>query len=212
MNCETDFVARNEKFQELVASIARNTLQHLSPKFLTATNLSSLDTLTSDSILNISDSEGSGGTLADQVAIMVGHLQEKIAVPRGCTLCCTNGLLCAHVYNNRSPQGSDIQMGTYGAILHMIGDDSVSLTERDDILKLKALGERICQHIVGVNPHTIEEKEGSQALVTQQFLFDGSVTVGDLLLRNNVQVTRFVRYGLGEKESNPWTGDSLSLQ
>lgn len=202
MNCETDFVARNDKFQSLVSTITRCTLNHLSPRPLTTTNLSSLDLLTSDSILNISDNERGKGTLADQVAETVGHLQEKIAIARGCTLCCSDGLLCVHVYNNQTPQVGDNQVGKYGVILHMTGEDSESLTTRDDALELKVLGKQLCQHIVGANPSSIEE--GSENLVTQSFLFDGSVTVGDLLHKNRIQVTRFVRYALGEKESNPW--------
>lgn len=84
----------------------------------------------------------------------------------------------------------------------MTGKDSESLTSRDDAPELKVLGKQLCQHIVGANPKSIEE--GSDTLVNQHFLFDGSVTVGDLLQKNSVQVTRFVRYALGDKESSPW--------
>lgn len=172
----------------------------MSPRPLTTTNFSSLDVLTSDSILNIHNNDGVG--VADQVAKTVGHLQEKIAIARGCTLCCSDGLLCAHVYNNHTPQAGINQIGKYGVILHMTGGGSESLTSRDDEPELKILGKQLCQHIVGANPKSIEE--GSDNLVTQCFLFDGSVTVGDLLHKNSVQVTRFVRYALGERESNPW--------
>ena len=212
VNCETDFVARNDRFRSLVSSITRATLAHLSPKLLTTTNLASLDVLTSDSIMNIVNGE-EGGRLrvADQVAEIVGHLQERIVVSRGCTVCCTNGLLCSHVYNNRSvgEDGASVRMGTYGTILHMIPDkdSSESLTTRGDSSELRVLGERICQHIVGSDPDTVEEssREGSQALMNQSFLFDDSVTVGELLGKSGVRVTRFVRYALGEKEENPWT-------
>ena len=207
VNCETDFVARNDKFHNLVSTIIRSTQKHLSPKLLNTTNLASIDFLTSDSILNITDKERGGDTVADQIAEVVGHLQEKIAVPRGCALCCTNGLLCGHAYNNDSVQQGNIQMGTYGAILHLVGDDTAEpLSGRSDFTDLKTLGKRICQHIVGVNPQTVEESSSEgQALVNQPFLFDDSVTVGDLLQKNHVQVTRFVRYALGEKQDIPWT-------
>ena len=207
VNCETDFVARNDKFQALVSTIIQSTRKHLSPKLLNTTNLASVDFLTSDSILNITDNEGGKGTVADQIAEVVGHLQEKIAVPRGCTLCCSNGLLCGHAYNNDSVQQGNVQVGTYGAIIHLIGNDtSEPLTGRSDSMDLKTLGKRICQHIVGVNPQTVEGSSSeSQALVSQPFLFDDSVTVGDLLQRNGVRVTRFVRYALGEKQDISWT-------
>lgn len=209
INCETDFVARNERFRDLVATITRATLEHLSPKLLTTTNLASCDFLMSDSILNI---EGGGasignGTIADQVAETVGHLQEKIAVPRGLTLSCSDGLLCAHVYKNSSLKNdAEIEMGTYGTILHMTSDNSSqALTARCDLTELKMLGERICQHIVGVSPFEEDSKNTAEVLLSQRFLFDESVTVGELLQRNGVSVTRFIRYALGEKETNSWT-------
>lgn len=216
VNCETDFVARNDRFQSLVSSITKATLTHLSPKLLTNTNLASLDRLTSYSIMSITGNEtGTGerpGTIADRVAETVGHLQEKIAISRGCTLSFSNGLLCSHVYNNRAiaqdGDGDGVRMGTYGTILHMVAvDSSDSLITRDNLSELKLFGERICQHIVGANPVFVEESstEESQTLVNQKFLFDDSVTVGELLVKNGVRVTRFVRYALGEKDKHSWS-------
>ena len=208
-------MARNDKFQALVSSITQATLKHLSPKLLTTTKLASLDMLISHSILNITNNDRGGGVargggiIADKVAEIVGHLQEKIVVPRGCTLCCTHGILCAHVYKGHCHEDDmAVQMGPYGTVLHMIEDDaSETLTSRGNFLELKMLGERICQHIVGFNPDTVEEtmrEMESQALVNQRYLFDESVTVGELLQRNRVRVTRFVRYAVGEKDRNSW--------
>ena len=206
VNCETDFVARNDQFKALVSTITGATFNHLMPKLLTTTNLASLDNLTADSILNISSSEGSGGSVAGAVAETVGHFQEKISVSRGCTLCCGSGILCGHVYNNRANAGSAVRMGPYGAILHMNSRNSSDpLANRQDLPELKKLGEQICQHIVGLNPATVEAGGSEGSLVDQHFLFDDSVTVGELMERNGICVTRFVRYALGEQEENPWT-------
>ena len=187
----------------------------MSPKLLTTTKLASCDFLLSDSILNIEEdlkievgraSSGSG-TIADRIAEVVGHLQEKIAVPRGCTLSCTDGLLCAHVYKNNSLKNdTKVEMGTYGTILHMTSEDaSEPLTTRSDLQELKILGERICQHIVGVNPFDEDSKNVAEALLSQRFVFDDAVTVGELLQRSGVSVTRFIRYARGERETNSWT-------
>lgn len=119
-------------------------------------------------------------------------------------MCCTQGLICTHIYKNQNPLTNGTQMGTYAALLHMISDDSESS------INLKVLGEHICQHIIGLDPRGIKEGEGveaSQALVNQKFLFDDLVTVGDLLIKSGAKVTTFVRYALGEKKEdvNVWT-------
>lgn len=199
-------MARNEKFRALVSAITQATFKNLSPKFLSATNLASCDFLMSDSILNVEEDSVSGN-VADRVAAMVGHLQEKITVPRGCTLSCTEGLLCAHIYNNSSLKSeSEVEVGTYGTVLHMISEDgSEPLTTRGDVKELKLLGERVCQHIVGVSPFEEGLANTSQALLAQRFLFDDTFTVGELLQRNGVSVTRFIRYALGETATNSWS-------
>lgn len=202
MNCETDFVARTEKFQSLVSTVTQKTLQHLVPKLLATTTLPSLDRLTTDSITNIVDRD-SGHSVGDLAAEVVAHLKENLVVSRGCTMCCTSGLICSHVYKNRSLPDSDAKMGTYGALLHLSAIDPGSAGTDVDKAGLKELGERICQQVVGMNPESVEGGEG--ALVNQTFLFDESVTVGDLLRKSGVRVTNFVRYALGEKDVDPTT-------
>ena len=210
VNCETDFVARNNQFKALVSTITRETFASLLPKLLVSTSFASHDILTSTTILNIIRS--GGATVGDSVAEMVGHFREKISVSRGSALSCTSGLLCGHIYNNRASGISDdvsVPTGPYGAVLHMNNCDSSSnpLSERDDLAKLRKLGEQVCQHIVGLAPNVVEDTAGeNNSLVSQRFLFDDSVTVGELLEHNGVCVTRFVRYALGEKEENPWIG------
>ena len=100
-------------------------------------------------------------------------------------------------------------MGPYAAVLHMNSYDSTeSLSGRANLDELRKLGEQICQHIVGLNPVNVEAVESEVSLVDQNFLFDESVTVGELLMRHRVCVTRFVRYALGEEQDNPWTNSS----
>ena len=202
MNCETDFVARTEKFQSLVSTVTQKTLQELVPKLLATTTLPSIDRLTMDSITNIMDRE-SGRSVGDLAAEVVAHLKENLVVSRGCTICCTSGLICSHVYKNRSLPDSDVKMGTYGALLHLSAIDPGSAGSDMDTAGLKELGERICQQVVGMNPEGVEGGEG--ALVNQTFLFDELVTVGDLLRKSGVRVTNFVRYALGEKDVDPTT-------
>ena len=205
MNCETDFVARNEKFQALVSLVTRAALEQYSPRLLTTTDMPSTDHLTRDSISQIVVSNSNADTkkIADIVADTVGRLSENIVINRGCTFGASKGLLCSYVYNQvcQPPEGG-VSMGTYAALVHLLpqsGNDGFD----DDEKSLSSLGRQICQHVIGMNPSTILPggNEDGESLVQQNFVLDSSVTVGELLQRNGVKVTKFVRYALGEDSS-----------
>ena len=76
-----------------------------------------------------------------------------------------------------------------------------------DVDSVLRLASRLAQHVVGMNPSVIEEdgsdngavKDGetSGALLEQEYLFDDSVIVKDLLSREGIQVVDFVRYECG---------------
>ena len=99
-------------------------------------------------------------------------------------------------------------MGKYGALLHMSTESSNSAL---DVAELRMLGDRICQHVIGLNPTGVgkgveeEEVEEGEVLVNQPYLFDNSVAVGELMAEKGVSVTKFVRYALGEKDEGPFS-------
>ena len=196
VNCETDFVARNDRFQSLVSAITQATLEHKAPKPLTSTDLPSIDNLTKEVIAGISlDSYRS---LADVVAENVGHLAENLVISRGCTMTTTKGLVYSYTYNNMCSPDAPVAMGTYAALVHLLpsGEDF-------DPTHAMVLGRQICQHVIGANPLAVDAGNGvdeAQALVEQSFVLDDSVSVGDLLRRNSAKVTCFVRYSLGTRD------------
>ena len=140
-------------------------------------------------------------TLADTVAESVGHLGENISISRGCTMAASQGLICGFAYNNVSPPGSQIQLGTYGALLHMLPVEGPGTSSPED---LQRVGEQICQHVVGMDMEEVSaggSKDIVSVLLEQTFLFDSSVKVGDLLAKNGVSITKVIRYALGETDS-----------
>lgn len=156
-----------------------------------------VDYLSKDLISSIPAS--SEQTLADKVAENVGQLGENISISRGCLMCASQGLISGFVYNNVTPNSSEVQLGTYGALLHMLpSEDSESPSEEH----LQIVGQQICQHIVGMDVSDVTSgKDLIGVLLEQSFLFDNSVTVGELVDRNRVSITKIIRYALGETDT-----------
>ena len=201
VNCETDFVARNEKFQSLLSAVTEAALTQ-SRSGPTSNTPLSIGRLTKDDILPLSVIGGQ--TVHDLVAQMVGHLGENLVVSRGCVMAASKGLLTGYVYNNIASAELAVTMGTYGALLHMLpaggGDAGEEFTDPDAI---RMLSSKVCQHVIGMNPEVMKlgsngVNDAGRALLSQEFLLEPSLTVGDLLEKNKVKVTKFVRYALGE--------------
>ena len=197
VNCETDFVARNVKFQSLLSSVTETTITLSTGGPPSATPLS-VGCLTRDDILPLSVSKDQ--TVGDLMAQTVGHIGENLIVSRGCVMAASKGILSGFVYNNIASAESAVAMGTYGALLHLLPSDG---DEFADSAAVQALGTKICQHVVGMNPEVIKlgnkgVDDESKALLSQEYLLDQSISVGDLLEKNKVRATKFVRYALGE--------------
>lgn len=197
VNCETDFVAKNDQFQSLVSTVTHGLFSHqptpaevdqttLSSTFLTAEELGKLET--SDQVV-----------LGDAVASAVGHLGEKLVLQRGCLLSSSKeGLLCGQAYNNLLPEG-DIAVGKYAALLHLVPIRGPF----EDCEAIEKLGCNLGQHIIGMNPEVVNEgdkniSDSSKVLTKQTFVLDDTVNIGDMLREHGAQVTGFVRYALGE--------------
>lgn len=200
MNCETDFVARNLDFQDLVSRVVNTSLstvttipaapESLSVQFQDATELNSL-----------AASNGRYHTLKDLIAEGIGHFGENIVISRGCVMSTGRGAIISYVYNN-STSGGGMDVGSYATLLHLLPSGSSSL----DPELVASLGRRLGQHIIGMNPRAIHpgneagDRSEESALVTQPLLSDSSVEVGEWLESHNLQMTKFVRYALGETQ------------
>lgn len=203
MNCETDFVARNEQFRLLVSQVADTiiTCSHSSSDSLQIEKFDSvfikdLTTPTTEQSL----------TISDLIAQKIGYFSENISVARGCVMMGGRGQIIPFTYNQIVDQVTGVAMGTYAALVQLQASDGA----REN--NIREVGRLLGQHIVGLEPKSISstlsaegcgfvDGRGSSeesALLNQLYLMDNSVTVGEWLDRQGIQVTAFIRYGLGE--------------
>ncbi|CAG5981811.1 unnamed protein product [Menidia menidia] len=192
VNCETDFVARNEKFQQLVKDVTFATLAHHRNKMQSKTGYVK-SVLAGDELSKLRMAEGA--SLADQVALTIGRLGENMSVKRAVTVGVPSEWhIGSYVHGAVSGQ-SDVTMGRYGALVIFQGGKE---EERS------TLGRKLGQHIVGEAPLSLGNMddlpcgESETRLLPQTFLVDPSRTVAQFLRGKEARVLDFVRFHCGE--------------
>ncbi len=212
VNSETDFVARNEKFQAMVAEISKLALMaHGSTEAL--------------KVMHFPDSKHA---VAEYVAEMVATIGENMTVRRAAALTVSNGAIGSYVHNQIAPG-----MGKIGVI--------VALESTGNKDELAGFGRMLAMHIAATNPialsldsvpkevlarevAVLEEKNAGKpanvmekivasglksyakenCLLEQAYVHDGSKTVTQALediakkAGAVVKLTGFVRMQLGE--------------
>jgi len=210
VNCETDFVAKNEKFISLVEQLANECAAHFEkqPQNTIFSDKASLGEIKSSS---------TSMSLGDMVALCVGNLGENMALRRAAYVRAdAESQLSFYVHPSAPGKNrKKFQMGKYGSIVDMAQTADSADKART---KLQDLGGSLCQHIVGMNPKTVgrvseggedskAEAAGDEAkdeaeedvLLKQDFLLDTSMTVEQLLCLNGAEVKGFVRFACGEE-------------
>ncbi|KAF1391558.1 hypothetical protein PFLUV_G00043360 [Perca fluviatilis] len=190
VNCETDFVARNEKFQQLVKDVAFATLAHHRNKSQAGYVKS---VLVGDELNNLSVNEGA--SLSDRVALTIGRLGENMSVRRAVAVGVpAEWHIGSYVHGGVSGQ-TEVAMGRYGALVVFQGGKE---GERE------TLGRKLGQHIVGEAPVSLGNMddlpcgESETRLLPQTFLGDPSRTVAQFLRGQQARVLDFVRFQCGE--------------
>lgn len=98
-------------------------------------------------------------------------------------------------------------LGKYGSLVLYEADGSQMSSMSDGIVSLDELGRRLCQHVVGMNPHCIGSLEdevppGDPAeetrLIFQEYMLDITLTVQEVLEQCGASVLNFVRFECGE--------------
>jgi elongation factor Ts len=212
VNSETDFVARNEKFQAMVAEISKL----------------ALDANGNSEILKTANYPGSHHAVAEFVAEMVATIGENMTVRRTAALNVTDGVIGSYIHNQAAPG-----MGKIGVI--------VALESAGNKDELAAFGRMLSMHIAATNPvalsldqvpadvlarekAVLEEKNAGKpanvmekivasglktyaketCLLEQSYVHDGSKTVTQVLADMaktagaEVKLTGYVRMQLGE--------------
>ncbi|XP_031838555.1 elongation factor Ts, mitochondrial [Nomia melanderi] len=192
INCETDFVARNKKFLDLAETILSSVLKHgMTFKSDAPVNKTVLFT-NCISALPADD----GKSLGDHSALTIGSVGENINIRRALCMSVGSGL---HLYGCTHPTPINpvpSSFGRYGALVAIKSDEECS-----------TLGLQLCQHIIGMNPIKIGDPnvdephvdiDEESCMLYQEFLFDSSVSVQQLLQSKNTEIVDFARFEMGE--------------
>ena len=216
VNSETDFVARNESFQDFVMTLAGLTLE-------TGADAQALST---------QDYPGAGRSVADELTDKIATIGENMNIRRSQILEVSDGVVVSYMHNP-VVEG----LGKIGVL--------VALESAADKDALTALGRQLCMHVAAADPvpaaiseadldPSLIEKERTilieQAresgrpeeiiakmvdgrlakfkkelcLMDQTFVVDGESKIADVLakaskdLGSNVTLKAFARYQLGE--------------
>lgn len=142
VNSETDFVARNGEFQEMVAEIAKTAL--------------GLDADGSDlAALSGATMASSGKSVDDHIKDKVATIGENMTLRRFKKLTVGKGVVATYVHN-----AAAADMGKIGVL--------AALESEGDAAKLTALGKQICMHIAATNPASLSEADLDPDLVERE--------------------------------------------
>lgn len=199
VNCETDFVARNDEFQEFADRVAERVLD------AAPNDLDELKTLSYES----------DATIEDELVALTGKIGEKLAIRRFDLLESDGGEIISYIH-----PGSKL-----GVLVDVVGEGDVADTGRDVAMQVAALDpiavtrDEVPEDVIeeekdvaresaineGKPEHVIDQiVEGKldrffedHVLLEQAFVKDSSVSVQEMLDDAGLSVNRFVRYALG---------------
>ena len=229
LNSETDFVARNEIFQEFAETICKIALN------------------SDGSIETIKASEYPGeGTVAAQLTHQIATIGEHMNLRRSSIVEVQGGIVCSYMHN-AVKEG----LGKIGVL--------VALESSADEMELEALGKQISMHIAAANPLALDRNSVKQAdidrekailmeqardsgkpeeiiekmvegrlrkyyseicLLEQAFVIDPDISVGDAVEATSskvgaaIKITDFIRFSLGdgiEKEEEDFAAEVAAV-
>jgi elongation factor Ts len=139
VNSETDFVARNQKFQDMVSAIAAAALK-----------------VRGDVDKLAAAKYGSGKTtVAETIKEMIGSIGENMTLRRAAHLSAANGVVATYMHNTIAPG-----LGKIGVI--------VALESAGDAEQLKNFGRQIAMHIAAANPQAVEVDSLDKAVIERE--------------------------------------------
>jgi len=139
VNSETDFVARNQKFQEMVSAIAAAALKAKGD----------VDKLAAAKF-------GSGNaTVAETIKEMIGSIGENMTLRRTAHLSAANGVVASYIHNAIAPG-----LGKIGVI--------VALESAGSPEDLKTFGRQVAMHIAFANPQSLDVDSLDKTVVERE--------------------------------------------
>jgi len=180
LNCETDFVARNQKFLALLEEVCGACLR---------VEGEGSSTISGEQVGALVDEEGR--SLSDLVALNIGQIGENLALGSATLVKAGDGEAICGLCHPSSGASGEVQYGRYAALLSFKGNPA-----QDSATSSIARG--VCQHIIGLAPlhiSNIEDKENS--LMHQSYLLDEEQKVSEVLESAGLEVTNFIRVEVG---------------
>ncbi len=138
VNSETDFVAKNEQFQEFVTAVAAIALEQ-----------------GGDVAAVLEAQYPSGGTVQDKLTSNVATIGENQSIRRAASLAVGQGVVVPYVHNAAAPG-----LGKIGVL--------VALESGAERAELEALGKQLAMHIAAANPLALRGEELDPALVERE--------------------------------------------
>jgi elongation factor Ts len=202
VNCETDFVAKNEEFRAMVRDVAHVALTK---------NINDVEKLSEEKL-------SSGATVKDTIAGLIQKIGENMRIRRVQTIKAPSGHISAYIHmggrigtavvlegkSGVDELGKDIAMHVAAASPRYLNPEQVNKDELDqekDIARKKLIEEK--------KPEAMIEKilDGQMkkffkevCLLEQAFVKDPDTSIMKLLEKTDkaLKLTSFVRWGLGE--------------
>jgi elongation factor Ts len=139
VNTETDFVARNEQFQNFVAKAAKEALA-----------------VGGDvEKLKARPFPGSSRNVADELTHLVSTIGENMSVRRAQVVTAAPGIVASYIHNQVTPG-----LGKIGVL--------VALKSGGDAAKLAALGRQLAMHVAAANPRAVRTAELDPKLIENE--------------------------------------------
>ena len=139
VNSETDFVARNAEFQQLVLNVAK----------------AALETDGSAAAVSAASFPNSDKTVEQTITEAVATIGENMSLRRSASVAVSDGVVASYVHAATAPG-----LGKIGVL--------VGLESTGDKEKLLALGRQIAMHIAAANPLSVNTDALDQAVVARE--------------------------------------------
>ncbi len=138
VNSETDFVAKNEQFQEFVRTVAE----------LALTASGNVEGL-------LAAAWPAGGTVQEKLTSNIATIGENQSLRRAAVLQVNNGVVVSYVHNAAAPG-----LGKIGVL--------VALESTGDKAAIDALGKQLAMHIAAANPLALRGEDLDPAMVDRE--------------------------------------------
>ncbi|MFB6249954.1 MAG: translation elongation factor Ts [Salinibacter sp.] len=200
VNCETDFVARNDDFQDFADRVADRVLAER------PADLDELKALTYED----------NATVEDELVALTGKIGEKLAVRRFNLLESNEGQILSYIHpgsklgvlvdvagdGDVEDAGRDVAMQIAALDPIAVSRDEVPdevKEEEREVAREAALNEGKPEHVIDqIVDGKLERFFEDHVLLEQAFVKDSSVSVQEMLDDAGLTVRRFTRYALGD--------------